>query len=506
MNRGMRWFVIMAGVSALVCGGMAVGQEREPLIEPTPKTKAQAQVQSQGAFVFGDPGQKPEAVLERAEDMEVLRQLLRDAVRREYAEDQLSVVGLGGEARAEISKEHILPDLIGPLAGHLPEYGLVYQLQAPPLYEPPQKKQPEPAEERKSLSKWERMRRQLRGEEVDSTATGEKVLKFARVEIRPAQRTPTKDELVARLLDLLAENGHHVRHLDAEERIAVAVTLRSGGTRQASAAHERYEQLVRLRDDALEAWRKAKAAVESGEGDQAKAAELRKRYFAAREEVQEALEALQSARSNGDNAEPTDGGFAGRGGSGRSGTGFGDRTEYGAMVSEPKSEHEVQGDLHLRQGDYSRAAHKYIAALTELLGERPTDTSPRTRITSKYNPQDPVQRRLFHKLVQAAVGMEKLETAESLLKQLAQAEERVEQPDRDRSAKDDSSQHIPLPARLVVSVTKADCDAVAAGEISREEFAQRAEVRFFDPKPLRKWGAPEKEESRQGESSEAEQD
>ena len=47
--------------------------------------------------------------------------------------------------------------------------------------------------------------------------------------------------------------------------------------------------------------------------------------------------------------------------------------------------------------------------------------------------------------------------------------------------KESETPSVSLPARLVISVTKANLDAVASEKISRKEFRKQVSVDYFDP-------------------------
>ena len=90
----------------------------------------------------------------------------------------------------------------------------------------------------------------------------------------------------------------------------------------------------------------------------------------------------------------------------------------------------------------------------------------------------PEKRRLMQKLSQAQIGAGNFDKARQVLENLSRAEA--------ASSKEREKSSLPFSAQLVVSVKKADLDAVAAGKIKSEEFKKRATVRYFDPGELKR--------------------
>lgn len=177
-----------------------------------------------------------------------------------------------------------------PEAAYFGGYGVVYQitLDVPP---PSQRQPKETAEDADGPSRgpgpWEIARRNLRGGP------------YAEPPRREKYRAPTQDDLVGKLLDVLAENAPHFRHLKSQDRLTVAITFPRGT-----------------------------GAAEPGDKSHTDLAKT----------------AIQKA-------------IMGSGPAGAMASG-----SAGSMKSGPaggRSTHEVYGDLHMRQGNYQRAIKAY---------------------------------------------------------------------------------------------------------------------------------------------------
>ena len=134
----------------------------------------------------------------------------------------------------------------------------------------------------------------------------------------------------------------------------------------------------------------------------------------------------------------------------------------------PKSNDETTGDLYRRQGDDKKAIAAYEKALRQSF---PSASGFYNRITFPPGQPSPKNRRLMQKLSQAQIGAGDFDKARQLLDNLSRAEA--------ASSKAHEKGSLPFSAQLVVSVKKADLDAVAAGKIKAEEFKKRATVRYF---------------------------
>jgi hypothetical protein len=124
---------------------------------------------------------------------------------------------------------------------HLEGAGAIYQLEAPmPRAEPEGAGEAGPGG-REPLSRWERTRRALSSGRVEASKV--RVTGWLRggntpqaIEltpdaimghpgIGPKRAGPTREALIDRILEVLAENGRHFRHLAPDERLVVAFTF-----------------------------------------------------------------------------------------------------------------------------------------------------------------------------------------------------------------------------------------------------------------------------------------
>jgi tetratricopeptide (TPR) repeat protein len=416
-----------------------------------------------------------------------------------------------------------------PLGLYLDGHGVVFQFEAPPVSRPakPTAKPPKVVCPFMSRPVWERTRMQLRGEVkkldcqnchatlkgIEDPNTGaswslrwldfymgsEKpgldphagTFRFYPL-IGPARlvgdtlvlqpTAPTKDQLVDRLLKVLAENGHHFRHLGRDERLTVAVTFRttaSSNTGKRETSHYLYRN--------------------QGSG--------------------QFVDVTKSA------------GF----GQGVTFADFDNDGKLDIFVTNPqlfgkktkgkktKATDELSGDLLVRQGDYKKAVEAYEKILRESVGIEPdqllqhfmssdgtlkmlqyfmvSEGTLKMYLTHTDGPllqnqslkrlkreEYPLAERLYQKLLQAhaAAGhLDKARAALTNLDRLKWVQEEGTPTKRMPKAKQPEKTSDPLPARLVVSVTKAQITALAAGKISPADFRKQARVQYADPAAIR---------------------
>ena len=157
-----------------------------------------------------------------------------------------------------------------------------------------------------------------------------------------------------------------------------------------------------------------------------------------------------------------------------------------------KSNDETTGDLHRRQGDDKKAIEAYEKAL------RPS-FSPAggfyNRITIPSGGLSPKNRRLMQKLSLAQIEAGNFDKARQLIENLSRAEAAAKDASKSKSKVYEQGS-LPFSAQLVVSVKKADLDAVADGKINGGEFKKRATLRYLDPGELRRDGSkhPERDD------------
>ena len=373
------------------------------------------------------------------EDIEIMRSILDSAMEVVYdPQPTYAILTVTGEASVTTDGKNRVSDALGTyIEGH----GVVYQLKAPGL------SRPESSETGKfdacpflQHPKWERTRLQLRRADRAADCMKCHEVKHARTfhlwpdaestqamyDARP-QDAPTRDAVVEKVLDVLAENGHNFRALGPEERITVAITF---GKQVSAAASHLFQSLgdpFRAKGD-----QRVGRPDTVGSGNELFFEGLRLSAVRESETVPDGGVSVPKQRALNLAGELA---FLGDG-----------RT--------------AEGDLHLRQGNHAKAVEAYTKAIRESSGRDPYKDRPRESDVS-----------LYKKLLQAQAGSGDLGKMQQLL-ELLTAVENLEPAEQRR---------VPVPARLVISVTKAQCDAVAADEISRKEFREQADVDYFDP-------------------------
>jgi hypothetical protein len=318
---------------------------------------------------------------------------------------------------------------LGALEGvYLKGYGVLYTMTLPPQPHPVKPPPAKPAA--KPLSDWERVRKELRGDKADE----------------PAPTPAVPPSLADLILHVLARNGQHFSQLSAKERITVVVTFREphehvGQTSMASAG------LLALKGAGLPMAGGGTPMGPMGQGPR---------------------------NPMGDQTGPpgTPPTRAGQ----RPGT-----TARGAVPDQtgppgtpptrglfdkkptPSSarDHELVGDLHLKQGHTPEAVKAYTSALNALADER----GPAS---------DAHRRTLYRKLAQAYLGMAD-RTPDSHEKVIARAIEFLRRATLEKAAEPPAAS-ARLPAKLIVFATKGLLDQVGSGKLTFEQFRQLAGV------------------------------
>jgi tetratricopeptide (TPR) repeat protein len=167
--------------------------------------------------------------LEMAEDLEIMGAVLRTELAEAYASAE-PCRGVAGSLLLQASGEpscaqcheahHAQLGLQRPEAAYLEGYGAVYQLEldVPP---PEETRADAPATDgprRRGPTAWESALKQLGGERPQQASQKAEVAEAS-------YRMPTKDDLVEKLLEVLAENAGNFRHLKPEDRFTVAITF-----------------------------------------------------------------------------------------------------------------------------------------------------------------------------------------------------------------------------------------------------------------------------------------
>jgi hypothetical protein len=143
-----------------------------------------------GAVVVTDPR---EQAIGLAEDTEIMGQILDDALEGLY-QGQWEVIVFNvasGESKRPTPGKFQAPHTV-----YLDGYGVVYQLDAPPLHQVPKKVKVNVRPAPKPLTVWEKTRRRLRGEKVDAAGQANNSLPTHTLYFAlspPAPSSPTKE-------------------------------------------------------------------------------------------------------------------------------------------------------------------------------------------------------------------------------------------------------------------------------------------------------------------------
>lgn len=186
-----------------------------------------------------------------------------------------------------------------PEGAYFDGYGVVYQIAldvAPPRLRRPKETAEGAGAPSRRPDPWEVAARALRGEPAAQPSRGAET----------AFRPPTKDELVDKLLDVLAENARNFRHLKPQDRLTVAITFPRS---------------------------KAQPRGKSQAGSKAQTGSGGPTQPAVGSGTSLALAALD------------------------------EQGAYGDGLAEGRSSQEVSGDLHMRQKNYQKAIEAYEKAL-----------------------------------------------------------------------------------------------------------------------------------------------
>lgn len=124
-------------------------------------------------------------------------------------------------------------------------------------------------------------------------------------------------------------------------------------------------------------------------------------------------------------------------------------------------DHELLGDLHLKNGKTEQAIEAYAKALTTLGLEltKPVTEVPRTTTGVEE---------LYDKLVQALSKAGRVEEAKKVLERIGEWKTKI-----------GKARPSPLPARLILSASKRLLDQVGNEKISFEEFKKAASVEYL---------------------------
>jgi tetratricopeptide (TPR) repeat protein len=282
---------------------------------------------------------------------------------------------------------------------YLKGQGVVFTITVAPSAHDPRPAPEKPAA--KAASDWDRTRSEVRGEKVP-----------------PPKTTETKSASVAdTILKLLADNGHHFSQLGAEESLIVVVTFRGGVGGQAKTGKE---ELIRR------AYLDLTGTLPTPEAVRAFLQDDREDAY------QKLVEGLLSETQPRTTAPAT-------------------------------NDHEVLGDLHMKQGKAKEAIEAYQKAMEK----------------------EPKRDVILNKLIQANVAANNYTKAQELLKN---AKDLAKQPTlvSPESAKPPTpatASAPALPAKLLISAPKKLLDLAGGGKISFDEFKKAATVEYLTFSP-----------------------
>jgi hypothetical protein len=281
---------------------------------------------------------------------------------------------------------------------YLKGQGVVFTITLAPSAHDPRPAAEKPAP-KAAPSDWDRTRSAVRGEKVPASKT-----------------TETKSASVAdTILKLLADNGHHFSQLGGDESLIVVVTFRGAGVATGQAKTGK-EELIRR------AYLDLTGVLPTPEAVRAFLQDDRENAY------QELVESLLN------DAKP--------------------RT-----IAPATNDHEVLGDLHMKQGKAKEAIEAYQKAMEK----------------------EPKRDVILNKLIQANVAANNYTKAQELLKN---AKDLAKQPtlvsaESAKPATPATASAPALPAKLLISAPKKLLDLAGGGKISFDEFKKAATVEYL---------------------------
>ncbi len=314
-----------------------------------------------------------------------------------------------------------------PQGVYLPGHGVVYTMTLPVHHQKVVGASAKPAP--KTLTEWERVRKELRGEKIE-----------------PAAAKDAGDVSVAdAVLKLLADNGRHVTQLGENESLTVALTLPLGPAQACAACHDmKGGKPAGPRNQNTSGTPKADIARR---GDGFIEGMLNERNFD-----------LASGAPDAAGAKVPQ----------NVGTAKADAQKQGLL-----------GDLHLRQGQYPQAVDTYrktLEAYRKALEFERRSSLDTTGVLPKPDVKAELEVLEFTtKLAQALAAQGKIAEAKKVLQEMADKVQRAAQADAPPKPTAAASEAA-LPGKLVVSVSKKLLDQMAGGKMTFEEFRKQASV------------------------------
>lgn len=272
----------------------------------------------------------------------------------------------------------------------------------------------------KPLSDWERARLEVRGEKTAPP---------------PAAADRVEPALVDVILRVLADNGKHLAQLPGDENVTVAVTFRAPSTvtdllapiassRNAPGFLRDLSDQEFIRRVYLDVLGRPPSAEENNQASKDTSAKGRDKV------IEELL-----AKS------------------------WQDHTINNAMrflqERTATSEHELLGDLHMKQNRYQEAINAYEKAAAQ-----------------KPKPAELAE--IYRKLAQAHLATQNVARAQQLLEQIKKLSDAT----KATAPKPESSAQPPLPAKLTITAPKKLLDLIGAEKITWEEFKKAATIEY----------------------------
>jgi len=315
----------------------------------------------------------------------------------------------GGEPRYTMSPVSV--PAYGKAQGtYVKGHGVIYTIVLPPPKHESKPTPPLPP----AQSEWDRVRKQIRGENPASGAS---------------QPKPKEPSVADNVLEVLAKNGHHFSQLGEQENLTVSIIFRDA------------ELSRRTR------WRRLGGGMPHLGGDTIDANAIYPAELIESEEVSLPSESPgPSPEASGEGSSEKKKPAAGPGG--------------GASTEKSSTEdYELLGDLHLKQGLGLEALRAYQQALAK--------TSDAQHAATLYLKIAPLQLTV-HK--DEALARQAIDHARELLAQAAPADKSSTKPTPAAGVAQ------ALPSRLIITAPKRLLDQVGAGKITLEDFKKKATV------------------------------
>jgi hypothetical protein len=362
------------------------------------------------------------------------------------------------------------------LATYLAGYGIVVQAEASPLRRAPDKKVDALECPAMPISDWQRVRIEFRGGlNAESCKKCHESVSSRKGAATMSPGPPTRDELVQRVLGLLADNGHNISGLAPTERLTIAITIRAdtaaGRTSVQSDRNAAGSGVTMLEID------------NDGQSDLYIANKYNENRLFSNQGAGRFLDATRNpdVRLSELNFKNVDRSLAVNLAQAALGSGAAND------IRQAQSNDELTGDLLLRQHQYQKAVEAYDKAVSKQaanyfgeslnvgIADTNRDGTP-DQLVIKDEPsgkQWQIGLSLYRKMIQANVGAGNIDRATAMLATLQRA---MKSPVTDSPSTGASSGKRELPARLVISVTKEQADLVHTGKLRRDEFKKQAIV------------------------------